>query len=238
MTNIIRRSSGKNILLIVLISLTLSSAYTLRVLPDTSSYHSVKETVLTQKGDVSKSYNQGHISIDSVGRCFEELLINTLIPHWYGRPWDFNGHTPTPDSGSVACGYFVSTTLLHMGVKLNRYRLAQQSALNEVKSLAITSELIQHYRYKTNLAEQLSKELSDGLYIVGLDFHVGYLLVKEDKHYFIHSTYLPPAKVVIEETAYSEAWHASDNYYIAPVSQNPLLMKKWLKGTPLNIRTK
>lgn len=64
-----------------------------------------------------------------------EKLLNTIVPHWYGTKWDYNGHTNIPGEGLIACGYFVSTTMKHVGFNLNRFRLAQAYSLQAVKVL-------------------------------------------------------------------------------------------------------
>ncbi|WP_346883237.1 hypothetical protein [uncultured Algibacter sp.] len=55
-------------------------------------------------------------AIDSASHYIYSKLINDIVPHWYGTTWDFNGHTNIPNQGDIACGYFVSTTLKHIGV--------------------------------------------------------------------------------------------------------------------------
>lgn len=73
--------------------------------------------------------------LDVAGKYLHTVLSTRVYSHWKGTPWDFNGYINTPGKGVIACGYFVSTTLKHVGVKINRYKMAQQSALNEVKTL-------------------------------------------------------------------------------------------------------
>src|SRR5687768_13237846 len=76
----------------------------------------------------------GRITEDSLSRLFTSLLTEKLIPHWLTTPWSFEGHTSIPRQGKIACGYFVSTTLLHMGFNVNRYKFAQQLPVNEAKT--------------------------------------------------------------------------------------------------------
>lgn len=157
---------------------------------------------------------------------FVDLLLNKIIPHWYGTTWAFEGHTAKPNDGEIACGYFVSTTLQHMGLKLNRYRMAQQSALSEVRTIG--GKDIQLLHPKADEVADLSfcSEMQDGLYIVGLSNHVGYFLWKEGNGYFIHSDYVN-GKVTFENALRSVAFQ-SDVYCFAPISNNEELMKLWL----------
>ncbi len=186
------------------------------------------------------SYNALKISIkkrmdngQNSGEDLEHYLINEIIPFWYGTPWDFNGYTAVPHEGVIACGYFVSTTLQHAGLNINRYHLAQQAGLDEAKSLAITDN---HYEtiYGIDQLEKILKErYSDGLYFVGLDNHVGYLYIKQGEFYFIHSNYIEN-RVMIEKALYAPAFQ-SNIYVLADITNNEALVEKWRKGEVVKV---
>ena len=44
-------------------------------------------------------------------------LRDDLLPAWNGTAWAMNGTSQVPGRGSIACGYFVSTTLMHAGFR-------------------------------------------------------------------------------------------------------------------------
>jgi hypothetical protein len=166
------------------------------------------------------------------GADFENYLLNEIIPFWYGTSWDFNGYTDTPGQGEIACGYFVSTTLLHAGVNINRYHLAQQGGLNEAKSLAIEDR---YWKWITGI-DQLKATLpkyADGLYFVGLDNHVGFLLIRQGNYFFIHSNYIDD-KVMIQDALTAPAFQSAV-YVIGEITTNPLLLEKWRKGEVVKV---
>jgi len=169
--------------------------------------------------------------LDSAAQYFTKSLLNEIIPYWYGTPWDFNGHTNIPNEGEVACGYFVSTTLKHMGVKLNRYRMAQQASKLEVESVAIKQNRV-IFSNDENISKKLTA-LKEGIYIVGLDNHVGYIYKHGGMSYFIHSSYITD-RVMIELAEDSEAF-PSDVYYLGAVT-NTDFIRKWLVGETLKIK--
>lgn len=163
---------------------------------------------------------------------FENYLLNQIIPHWYGTEWDFNGYTSVPNEGVIACGYFVSTTLEHVGLVVNRYHLAQQAGLNEAKSLAIADSNYFTVYGIDNLIQTMD-DYEDALYFVGLDNHVGYLYKENGVLYFIHSNYIDD-EVMIEKAEYSQAFQ-SNIYVVAKISSNELLLEKWRKGERVEV---
>lgn len=169
--------------------------------------------------------------LDSAGFKFTNALLNNIIPHWYGTPWDFEGHTSIPNKGEIACGYFVSTTLRDMGLNLNRYKLAQQNPKNEAFSIAIDST-----RVRVLDENQIKDTLSffkEGLYFVGLDNHVGYLYLFKQHKYFLHSNFID-GKVLIEEIENSKAF-ISSKYFISNITHNNKLMEIWVNKKEINI---
>lgn len=165
--------------------------------------------------------------LDSISLFFTERMIENIFPYWYGTPWDFNGHTNMPNEGEVACGYFVSTTLKHFGFNLNRYKLAQQSAMNEAKTLQPIKPLV-IYRNKSIsiVIQSIKKDFDDGLYILGLDNHVGYLWKNSANVFFIHSNYID--NMVVKKIAETSPCFSSSIHVIGSLSNNKELMEKWV----------
>ncbi|MBR9913279.1 MAG: hypothetical protein GYB32_00395 [Algicola sp.] len=191
-------------------------------------YQDILEAIETDRRFFKQFYaTQKTKAIDSVSNYLYTTLLNELVPHWYGTEWDFNGYTNVPNKGEIACGYFVSTTLKHLGFDLNRYKMAQQAGLLEAQVLQPKSELRSFSNKSFEvLKQQLNAVYSNGIYFVGLDNHVGYVLIKNKELYFLHSSYCDD-KVVIELAETSPCF--SSNYYVfAEISTNRALLKKWL----------
>jgi hypothetical protein len=161
--------------------------------PDRTYLDSRAEVERTRK-TLKKGYDAGLISADSVGSAFTNSLLAEVVPHWHGTSWSFTGHTETPGQGEIACGYFVSTTLLHTGLNINRYRLAQQSPSDEALMLSL-GDTVRVTRRETGAKalEFWRSHLREGLYFIGLgEGHVGYLLKQRTGLYFIHANYTYP----------------------------------------------
>lgn len=202
------------------------------------TYIKAKSEVLNVRDSLAKLYFESTDSVlkDSLlvmaGHLFENNIISKIIPFWYGTPWDFEGYTNVPNKGVVACGYFVSTTLKHMGLNLNRYALAQKGPLQEAFFVAIDSAMFRRYEYEeTSKMPIFLESLSTGLYFIGLESHVGYLYKNVSGIYFIHSNYYD-GYVMAEKVQESKAF-ISYSFYVSRISSNKFLMKYWLENLEL-----
>lgn len=137
--------------------------------------------------------------ISEIPVFLESCLRDSVFEYWYDTPWDFNGTTEVPRKGNIACGYFVTTTLKHLGLGIDRVYLAQQA------SSAIIKEVCDPLSVKvfTNLSYKRMKawvEQYDGnIFIAGLDNHVGFIVKEANEMYFVHASGISPHKVVKEK---------------------------------------
>jgi hypothetical protein len=176
--------------------------------------------------------------LSKVGVFIENTLVDQIFPFWYGSPWDFNGYSNIPGKGKIACGYFVSTTLEHIGFNIDRYKLAQQNPRNEALTLSINWDV---QRFSNISPSELKSFMirnnePEGLYFAGLDSHVGYILFREKELFFIHANYLREEGVIIEIAENSEAFNSSV-YYISEITSNDELIKKWISREVIDILT-
>jgi hypothetical protein len=179
---------------------------------------------------------QKEIILDSAQQLFTNYLLNEIIPYWYDTTWEFDGYTTVPKQGGIACGYFVSTTLKDMGVNVNKYKLAQQNPENESSTVAVENKNLKKYKFEEP-GKSILMDLTtykDGLYFVGLDYHVGYLYINNQQPYFIHSDYIN-GYVRIEPAKASQAFESYE-YFISPISTNAIFLKKWLLQEELEVR--
>ncbi|MAR68760.1 MAG: hypothetical protein CL833_16045 [Crocinitomicaceae bacterium] len=169
------------------------------------------------------------ISSDS---AFYEAL-KQLWPAWYGTTWDFNGYTHKPREGNIACGYFVSTSLRDVGLKLNRYDLAKlySHAIctticgTQVKEFSLLEDVISHIQNRPK-----------DIYIVGLDSHVGFLIKENNEVFFVHSNYLGESVVTKELAENSEALEGSNMYVLGSILSNNDILNHWQQGTTIQIQ--
>ena len=199
------------------------------------SYSEMKSNV----NQIRRNIDTSKLSHDSIASIFSEIVLNKIIPYWYGTEWSFNGYTSKPKDGVIACGYFISTTLLHSGLNLNRYKLAQLSPILEAKSLALNSEVIEiNNRTISENIKQLKDTLQIGIYFIGFDEgHVGFLYKRQKDIYLIHSNFLEAKGVVVENIENSEVFSFYNKLYIAELSTNRELIKRWITKEEIIIVT-
>lgn len=203
---------------------------------DTVSYSDTKTQIGILREHLGDGHKQGSISLDSIKAAFTNHLVNRIIPHWYGTPWSFGGHTATPNQGEIACGYFISTTLRDMGIKLNRYKLAQKSPIDEAKVISCGSPINSIIQENPEKAiEEIHKLTKEGLHFIGFDTgHVGYLLKQKGQLFLIHSNYYSPVSVCLERIEDSRAFKSFTKFHIVDISNNDVLIQRWLEnGTVL-----
>lgn len=153
-----------------------------------------------------------------------------VFPNWYGTQWDFYGTTETPGKGQIACGYFVTTVLRDVGLKVERNRLAQQASENIILSLTNNSHTKRFRQVPINTFVDSIRRWGTGLYVVGLDNHVGFILNDSGDVYFIHSSYADPFSVVKERASESSILSASRYRVLGNLSEDDELILKWLEG--------
>lgn len=172
------------------------------------------------------------IVIDSARAYLLDRFSFDLFPQWYGTAWDFNGMTRTPRKGTIACGYFVTTLLLDAGFRIPRIKWAQLGA--EAMIMKTTSRLKRFSNRPVSEVEAYIHSQGDGLYTVGLDNHVGYILKRGDQVRFIHSNYYQRDVGVMSEPLDGHNPLADSNYRIIGTLLEREMMIAWLTGSPLN----
>ncbi len=203
------------------------------------TYTASRKSVESQRKALKIAFDKGQISIDSVGGTFTNCLLSEIIPYWFGTPWAFSGHTEIPRQGEIACGYFVSTTLFHSGLQLNRFRLAQQSPIDEALMLSLGDTVILTKRDDATKALNLWRTtLRDGLYFIGLgQGHVGFLLKRGAGLYLIHSNYSFPAEVQIQR-AEESVLMGFQEFYLSNLTFNHQLMEYWMNRETIPLQNK
>ena len=193
-------------------------------------YGEVRERLETQRVALAKELDRRpKATIARARTLLIETMRDEILPAWNGTEWAMNGTSQVPLEGKIACGYFVSTTLLHAGFDVERRRMGQQASEYITKSL-VTLEPIWHTSEQPidQFVARLRKS-GDGIYLVGLDNHVGFVIVDGDDTWFHHSG----PGVVRREPALTASFLSTSHYREAAKLFDDALVEKWLRKTPI-----
>ena len=177
----------------------------------------------------------------SIRTTFADSVLE-VVHAWRGTPWDFYGTATTPGDGPIACGHFVAGVLHDVGLSVERRKLGQQAAEHII--LTLTSEAsVRRYR-GASVQDVVAGVVADGpgIYVVGLDHHVGFLVHHPgvDPHGvstapapigFCHSSWLNDIGVVCEDPLRSPA--LPSRYTVVGKLDEAALMRSWTEQAPI-----
>ncbi|RRJ92652.1 hypothetical protein EG240_02365 [Paenimyroides tangerinum] len=188
------------------------------VVEDSISYTNFLIDVKNKKTEFLKS--------DDAKKYLFDIYNEKISKYWIGTKWDFNGTTRNPNEGTIACGYFVTNVLADLGFKIQRVKLAQDVSSKMINELCVN---VKRFGDFNKLKEYIEKQPNHSVFIIGLDFHTGYVLKANEKIYFLHSNYIDNEGVIKEEIDYSKALRSSKSFMIGNLSENNELISNWMK---------
>lgn len=175
---------------------------------------------------------------DSIINVSRDYLIKTIskevFPHWYGTPWDFNGTTRTPKKGKIACGYFITNILTDLNFNIPRVKWAQSASESFIKKLALKKDIRRFTNASVNDVKKYLKTSGNGVYLVGLDMHVGFIVVENDTIRFVHPTYYKPNIGVVSEKLDSWNPFRDSKYRVIGKLFSDTMIKNWIKKVRYN----
>ncbi len=209
--------------------------------PDVATYSVLMGEMERWREDFSTRHARARTAaereiVESDAKLFLEETLPAMMRCWLGTPWDFHGTADGPGKGKIACGYFVATVLRDAGFRVDRYKLAQQPSENIMRSFigkeACSLTVGQPYDV---FADGLATT-SPGIYIVGLDTHVAFLVVEKSGFRFIHSSGSAPWCVVDEGRDNAAVLKKSKWRMLGNFTGDPGVVRSWLKGGRISVR--
>lgn len=212
---------------LILLLMLLSPAICTASYSETKAAIEARRLQLAQAYQASNSLEEKRALLSKAGLELQKIITSDLAPHWYDTPWSFSGTSQIPGEGSIACGYFVTTLLRDAGFNLERVKLAQQASENIIKALVLPASIKRFSNKPLDRFLNDVRALGNGIYIVGLDYHVGFISVEESGTYFIHSSYQEPLAVV-RESAQTSRILAESRYRVIGKLGDEKLLIGWL----------
>jgi hypothetical protein len=169
--------------------------------------------------------------LDEARAQVHAIIAERLIPAWEGTTWEFYGTTQVPGQGAIACGYYVSTLLEHAGFDVERVELAQQASERIIKSLTDEDHIWRSSDATAEASLAPVREGGKGIYMVGLDYHVGLLVHDGVNIHWCDSSYLNPTAVTCQDPV--EAFSYTSRYRVIGQLLTDPMMVAWLEGRSL-----
>lgn len=200
-----------------------------------NEYLSTKEEVTKKQNEFRDQYNQVASNnerseiVHEVRSYIFETLTERIFPAWYGTPWGFNGTSRVPGERKIACGTFVIYTLQDAGFKIPS-RMSRQPSENIIKNLISSADIKRFSNASIERVLNWIRTKGEGLYIVGLDIHVGFIINTGDKITFCHSSYYNPPMKVVNQDAMDRSPLVDSRYRIVGKILDDQMVTKWILG--------
>jgi hypothetical protein len=198
---------------------------------DTVSYDQLKKGVRDKKKlffrENSNLTDQKNLS--AIQDYWINTLLNDFYLKWSNTPWDYNGTTEQPKTGTIACGYFVTTLLRDMDVKIQRVKLAVCPSSEMMKCIVPTQRIINLSSLSNLDFNKKITELGKGVYIIGLDFHTGFIINDGSENWFLHSNYIGRQGVVKETVLKSQALRSSRTRWMVSLTSDTDFLSRWVE---------
>ena len=172
------------------------------------------------------------------------FIDDVVFTAWAGTPWGLGPHStatrPHQPGKVVGCSYFVTSVLQNAGLELsNRYHFAQAPALHIQRSLAPdASDMLRVASVPAAVLRRRIAARGDGLFVIGLHNHVGFVRVRDGEVRVVHASYTDAQVVVDEPLLTAKVIHASRRagYFVSRLFHDDRLVDHWLRGQPVPFR--
>lgn len=210
--------------------------------PDAKAYLILTNDLEYRRKNLAERYSIAKTPADKAAlendaRIILEHYFPELMRCWLGTPWDFNGTAKAPGAGKIACGYFVATVLKDAGFQVDRYQLAQQPSGNILQSFLPKSSCTLTADEDYQIFSSRVAMRKTGIYIIGLDTHVAFLVVEQGSFRFIHSSGSKPWCVVDEKPAQAHVLRRSRWRMLGNLTADSNLLRRWLTQEKISIKS-
>ena len=170
-------------------------------------------------------------------RC-DRLAVDSVLRlsrFWLGTRWGLGlPQIQRPGDGRVNCGTFVGRLLADAGFRVDVRKLQRQPSALIVRTFA-PPERIQRFWHAPLPAFLAAVEaMGPGLFIIGLDLHVGLLVRRPGGELrFIHASILTAS--VVDEPAADALLIGASAYRVVGKALGARNLESWLTGQPIAV---
>ena len=160
--------------------------------------------------------------------------VHELSRHWLGTRWGLGPPQASHpgQGGKINCGTFVGRVLRDAGFVVDVARLQRQPSQLIIESFTSTSRRWSRAPMERFLADV--RAMGPGLFIIGLDFHVGLLIQTDDDLRFVHASY--ETRTVVDEPARAARPVIDSKYRVVGKLLGRANVRDWLAGRRIAVR--
>ena len=203
------------------------------------TYAELKADILERKSALAEQWKGRVMDSVAINELSEELVasLGHLAGHWIGSSWGRGlPQSDTPGEGKINCGTFVGTLLRVVGFKVDVKKLQQLPSQGIIRSFVSGTRVKKYIGVPMSEFLAAVKDMGPGLFIIGLDQHVGLLVQTDSELRYFHSS-IETGKVAHENAA--EAWTiTSSRYRVVGKILSKKNVRDWLSGNRIAVRTR
>jgi len=198
--------------------------------PARPSYDEAKRAIERRRRELAA----GGAAEDEIER---EIIASVydLSRYWLGTRWGLGApQTSEPQVGQINCGTFVGTVLRDAGFNVKVSKLQRQPSQLIIESF-VSGDRVRKYS-NASMEKFLAsvKEMGPGLFIIGLDFHVGFLIQTDAELRFVHASY--ETGTVVDEAAADATPIVSSKYRVVGKLLTRRNIDDWLSGARIRVK--
>ncbi len=201
-----------------------------------ATHQEYKELIAKRQSTLRKQWQGRRLTPKQSEALSRELIasLDTLADYWIGSSWGRGvPQSNTPHQGKTNCGTFVGTLLRDAGFVVDIKKLQR------LPSQGIIRSFVRGNRFKKSSGTSMDrfltgvKKMGPGLFIIGMDAHVGLLIQTDTELHYMHSS-SETGKVVKEPAA--KAWTIeSSRYRVVGKILSTKNMQDWLRGRRIKV---
>jgi hypothetical protein len=195
------------------------------------AYSQLVAEILSTRGELAAGQTSSY-------KLAEQTVIDAVVGlsgHWLGTRWGLGlPQTREPQVGKINCGTFVGTVLRDAGFNVKVKKLQRQPSQLIIRSFVAGKRVRKFSNKKMEDFLASVREMGPGLFIIGLDFHVGFLVQTDDDLRFIHASF--ETETVVNEAAATAMPITSSRYRVVGKLLTNKNLESWLRGHKVRVK--
>jgi hypothetical protein len=203
-------------------------------------YREQVEGLAVERAALVRRWNRGRGpargAVLAAARTLIEDGVRALGTRWLDTAWGLGvPQNLVPGPGQINCGMFVGTVLRDAGFVVDVRKLQRQPSQLIIESFVTGQARVKKFSnasMETFLAKV--RAMGPGLFIIGLDFHVGLLLQTDRDLRFLHASYV--TRTVVNESAATAIPIVSSKYRVVGKLLTDDNVRDWLDGERIEVK--